>query len=72
MRIDGANGILTISNMQRQPIQGTTDWPHDTLVLDISEESVGIAFGAWLAGIGQVGFNDVQFDVVGTDVPVTP
>jgi hypothetical protein len=72
MRVDGANKMLAISNMQDRPIKGTTDWAKYDVVLDIPEDSVDIAFGAWIEETGQISFDDFHFEVAGSDVPVTP
>lgn len=71
MRVDGANSILGISNMQNKPISGTTGWKRYDIVLDVPQEAVDIAFGAWLAGSGQFSFDDFRFETVGKNVPLT-
>jgi hypothetical protein len=72
MRVDGANRMLAISNMQDRPVKGTTDWTKYDVVLDIPEDSVDIAFGPWIQETGRISFDDFQFEVVGSDVPITP
>jgi hypothetical protein len=64
--------MLAISNMQDRPIKGTTDWTKYDVVLDIPEDGVDIAFGAWIEETGQISFDDFHFEVAGSDVPVTP
>ncbi len=72
MRVDGEGGkTLSFDNMQNRPIQGTRDWNQYDIVLDVPAESVGIYFGILLGGKGQVWLSNVQFEVVGTDVPTT-
>jgi hypothetical protein len=72
MRIDGPKGeMLGFDNMQHRPIQGTTDWQSYSVVLDVPEESVDVAFGVLLQGAGQVWINDIQLTEIGDDVPVT-
>lgn len=72
MRVDGDGGkVLSFDNMQNRQIQGTRDWKQYEVVLDVPAESVGIYFGILLAGKGQVWLSNVQFEVVGTDVPTT-
>ena len=44
---------------------------HTTLQSDVPNESTKIGFGAILAGVGKLWLDDVAFDVVGNDVPVT-
>ena len=72
MRVDGEGGkVLSFDNMQNRQIQGTRDWKQYEVVLDVPAESVGIYFGILLVGKGQVWLSQVQFEVVGTDVPTT-
>jgi hypothetical protein len=72
MRLDGDGGkVLSFDNMQNRQIQGTRDWKQYEVVLDVPAESIGIYFGILLVGKGQVWLSNVQFEVVGTDVPTT-
>jgi hypothetical protein len=73
MRVDGPERgkYLAFDNMQNRPIKGTTDWQKYMVVLDIPQESVHIAFGILLDGKGQIWFSNIEFEEVGTDVPVT-
>jgi hypothetical protein len=57
--------------MQNRPIKGTTDWKKYDIVVDVPATSLGIAFGLLLAGQGQAWVDDIQFGVVGKDVPTT-
>lgn len=73
MRVDGPERgkSLAFDNMQDRPIKGTTDWQKYEVVLDVPQESVYVAFGILLSRRGGVWLSDVQFEEVGTDVPVT-
>ncbi|HHV53911.1 MAG TPA: sigma-70 family RNA polymerase sigma factor [Firmicutes bacterium] len=72
MRVDGPQrNTLSFDNMSNRPIVGTTGWTKYSLVLDVPESSLNIAFGILLAGRGQVWVAELQFDVVGDDVPTT-
>ena len=73
MRVDGAkkDEILAFDNMQDRAIKGTTDWKKYEIVLDVPENSEMVAFGLLLSGKGQVWMDDLQFEVVGKDVPTT-
>ncbi len=62
---------MQLDNMENRSIKGTTDWHKYEVVLDVPPESVNIAFGILLQGKGQAWLSDVQFEVVGLDVPVT-
>lgn len=76
MRVDGPDTpttqrSLSFDNMQNRPIKGTSDWARYEIVLDVPPESVAIAFGILLQGIGEVWLDDVEFATVGSDVPTT-
>lgn len=74
LRIDGERpqkDFLGFDNMQDRPIKGTTDWTRVAIVLDVPQEAKAIAFGLLLHGKGQVWMDDLKFEVVTLDVPVT-
>ncbi len=72
MRIDGPeNEVLGFDNMQNRPIGGTVDWQQVVIILDVPQNSVDIAFGILLQGVGRVWIDNVQFEVVGQDVSTT-
>ena len=57
--------------MQSRPIQGTRDWQKYEIVLDVPDNSLGIAFGFLLVGQGEGWVDDMQLEAVGQDVPTT-
>jgi hypothetical protein len=63
--------MAAFDNMQNRAIKGTQPWTAYDVVLDVPEDATGISFGVLLAGAGEVWINDVSFEVVGKDVPVT-
>jgi hypothetical protein len=71
MRVDGQTGDVSFDNMCKRFIKGTTDWTQYSIVLDVPEESTNIAFGIMLGGKGYLWLDDVSFEVVGKDVPIT-
>ena len=72
MRVDGSQKeALTFDNMQGRPIKGTSDWTKYEIVLDVPAAAQEIAFGVLLTGKGQVWMDDLNFEVVGKDVPTT-
>jgi hypothetical protein len=72
MRVDGAGGeALSFDNMQERPIKGTADWKKYEIVLDVPEKAEEIAYGLLLTGRGDTWLDDLKFDVVGKDTPVT-
>lgn len=72
MRMDGADSkMLGFYNMDDRPVTGTTDWKRYSLVLDVPEETQGIAFGVFLNGKGQLWAEDFKLEPIGKDVPVS-
>ncbi|VEP15778.1 conserved hypothetical protein [Hyella patelloides LEGE 07179] len=72
MRVDGTSGqVLSFDNMQQRPIKGSNDWQSYDIVLDVPVASKNIAFGLLLSGSGQVWMDDLQFEVVDTEIPTT-
>ena len=57
--------------MQNRPIKGTQGWTQHSIVLDVDRQ--GDSRGVWdsLERKGAVWIDDLAFDVVGEDVPVT-
>ena len=71
MRVDGAGRkTLAFDNMSPRPITGTADWKKYEIVLDVPEESESINFGL-MTQKGQLWMDDLKFEEVGQDVPVT-
>jgi hypothetical protein len=72
MRVDGPQKQpLAFDNMQSRPIKGTSDWTQYQVVLDVPESADEIAFGILLTGKGNLWLDDVNFELVGQDVPAT-
>ena len=72
MRVDGPDGeIVSFDNMENRPITGTVDWTPYTVVLNVPENSVYLAFGIRLSGPGHVWMDDVRLETVSQDVPLT-
>lgn len=72
MRVDGPGGVvLAFDNMQDRAIKATSDWQPYDIVLDVPASAQEIAFGLLLSGKGEAWMDDLKFDVVGKDVPVT-
>jgi hypothetical protein len=72
-RVDGSprTNTLAFDNMQDRAIKGTSDWTKYSIVLDVPEDAAAIAYGILLSGPGQVWMDDLKFEVVTSDVPVT-
>lgn len=58
-------------NMDDRPIQGTTDWTKHELVVDVSEQSKTIVYGLFLRGEGEAWLDEVSFEKVAKDVPLS-
>jgi hypothetical protein len=71
MRVDTATKSVAFDNMQHRAITGTTAWQRYAVVLDVPQDATGISFGVLVIESGTVWLNSVQFEIVGTDVPVT-
>jgi RNA polymerase sigma factor (sigma-70 family) len=70
LRLDGPKSIRAW-NHNIYPVRGTTEWTRYEYVLDVAEDSLGIAFGISLDGKGTVWVDSIAFEVVDTDVPLT-
>ncbi|WP_242145388.1 MULTISPECIES: helix-turn-helix transcriptional regulator [unclassified Bacillus cereus group] len=72
MRIDGKDTEpLAMDNMQNRPIKYTTNWQPYSVVLDVKEEAIGIAFGILLSGEGCIWADSFRLDEVDEKVPST-
>jgi hypothetical protein len=71
LRVDKGSAAVAFDNMQNRPIKGTNDWRNYQVVLDVPSDATGIAFGALLAGNGNIWVSDPKFEVVASDVPTT-
>lgn len=52
-------------------VKGTTNWKKYEIILDVPSNASNIALGALLAGTGQIWFDDLNFEIVTTDIPTT-
>lgn len=71
MRVDRDKKPVAFDNMQDRPIRNTQGWTQHAIVLDVDAKATAVAFGILLAGRGAVWIDDVTFEVVGEEVPVT-
>jgi hypothetical protein len=71
MRVDKDKTAVAFDNMQNRPVKGNQPWSQYDVVLDVPQDSTGISFGVLLSGTGEVWINDITFEIVGNDVPVT-
>ena len=73
LRVDGEGRgkMLAFDNMCNRRINGTTDWKKYEIVLDVPSSSTNVCFGTMLSGLGKIWMDDIAFDEVKDDVPVT-
>ena len=71
MRVDRDQKPVAFDNMQDRAIKGTQSWNRHEIVLDVDPKAAQIAFGILLEGKGTAWIDDVAFDVVSEQVPVT-
>jgi hypothetical protein len=71
MRVDNRAGrSAAFYNSVDKPIKGSTDWQERSVVLDVPQDAVVIAFGVINNGSGQVWIDRLGFEQVGQNVPV--
>lgn len=74
LRVDGSTDSLesfAFDNMTNRLLKGTIDWKKYEVVLDVSEKAELIAFGVNLSGSGQVWADDLQIEIVSSDIAST-
>lgn len=73
LRVDGEKKgeSLAFYNMDDRPVTGTTGWKRYEIVLDVPRGAVGVAFGMFLAGKGEMWADDFKLEIVDTSVPVS-
>jgi hypothetical protein len=71
MRVDRDQKPVAFDNMQDRAIKGTQPWTNHEIVLDVDPKATQIAFGILLEGKGTAWIDDLAFDVVTEQVPVT-
>ena len=52
-------------------LKGNNDWKKYEIVLDVPQSTTNLAYGALLAGTGQIWFDHLTFEIVDTTVPLT-
>ena len=71
MRVDVNSKAFALDNMMERSIKGSVDWHEYQVVLDVPKDATAVAFGILMNKSGMVWLNNVKFEIVGTDVPVT-
>ena len=71
MRVDVNSKPFALDNMMDRSIKGSVDWHEYQVVLDVPKDATAVAFGILVNKSGMVWLNNVKFEIVETDVPVT-
>jgi len=71
MRVDRGTETVAFDNMQDRPLKGTVDWRKCEIVLDVPSGATGIFFGVLLGGSGTVWLNNLKFEIVGPETPLS-
>ena len=71
LRVDAGIKPVAFDNMMNRPLSQTNPWTPVSIVLDVDPQATVLAFGILLAGQGSAWIDDVSFEAVGNDVPIT-
>lgn len=69
--LEGKYAMLALDNSEDRRVEGTQDWETREIVVDIPPEGVTILIGAMLTGDGELWVDDLSFEAVAEDVPLT-
>ncbi|HLG35758.1 MAG TPA: hypothetical protein VI757_12825 [Bacteroidia bacterium] len=76
-RVDGKDvrDFLAFDNFKDgkkdRSVKGTTPWTRYEIVLEVPQGATNLAYGALLAGTGQIWFDHITFEIVDKNVPTT-
>ena len=69
--LEGNYAMLALDNSEDRRVEGTRDWETREIVVDIPPEGVTILIGAMITGDGELWVDDLSFEAVAEDVPLT-
>ena len=69
--LEGKYAMLALDNSEDRRIEDTREWETREIVVDIPPEGVTILMGAMLTGDGELWVDDLSFEEVADDVPLT-
>ncbi|MXW66395.1 MAG: hypothetical protein F4Z72_05250 [Gemmatimonadales bacterium] len=69
--LEGKYAMLALDNSEDRRVEGTQDWETREIVVDIPPEGVTILIGAMITGDGELWVDDLSFEAVAEDVPLT-
>jgi len=61
LRIDAADRVLALDNMERRAVSGTTGWLLYEIVMDVPDDAATLVYGVFLVGTGRMDVDDVHF-----------
>jgi hypothetical protein len=61
MRIDAADRVLALDNMDFRSVSGTTDWSLYEIVMDVPVDAVALVYGVFMVGMGRMDVDNVHF-----------
>ena len=71
MQIDGAGVIQGFDNMPSRTVRSTSGWQRFSVVLDVPANAIGISFGFFVSGTGDLLADDFALEDVSNTVPAT-
>lgn len=71
LRVDAADRVLLLENMDRRPIVGTVGWQSYEIVVDVPEDAAYLVYGALLVGNGRMDIDAITIGPVPVSVDTT-
>lgn len=69
--LEGKYAMLALDNSEDRRVEGTQDWAVRDIVVEVPPEGVTILLGAMLTGDGELWVDDLSFEPVPDDTPLT-
>jgi hypothetical protein len=61
LRIDAADRVLALDNMEHRSESGTTEWSLYEIVMDVPDDAATLVYGVLLVGMGRMDVDNVHF-----------
>lgn len=61
LRIDAADRVLALDNMEHRSVSGTTGWLLYEIVMDVPIDAATLVYGVFLVGTGRMDVDNVHF-----------
>ena len=61
LRIDAADRVLALDNMEHRAVSGTTGWSLYEIVMDVPDDAATLVYGVFLVGTGRMDVDNVHF-----------